>query len=59
MTYFSTKTQGPPLAKLSCTGTEETQANRERMNTCRPMESDTKAEFMVLKLSRADDWVWM
>ena len=38
---------------------EGTQANGEHWSTCRPMESDVKVEFMALKLSRADDCVWM
>lgn len=59
MTYSNTKTQGPPLAKLMCDGTEDNPANGEQVSTCKLMESDANAAFMALKLSRADDWVWM
>lgn len=47
------------MAKLTRTGAEDNLANGEQMSTCKLMESDANAAFMALKLSRADDWVWM
>lgn len=47
------------MAKLMCDGTEDNPANGEQVSTCKLMESDANAAFMALKLSRADDWVWM